>query len=779
MTATLVHAVRARPASTTRPGPAAATSTTAGCSTGLARSAAGRCASMPVAGGWPRPDAAALDGLGAAAGDDPGRGAWSWSTGWSPSAAPRGAPGCGRPAAPRGARAHAARAPPTPGRRRKASAAARRRGDRHQRLDPRWLLEPVRRWRRRVHVAEPGVDPADPAPGTAAGGRSCSASPRSTPGKGHDLLFEALAALADLAWRCTCVGALDGRPGLRRGCRPRSRRAAWGAGSASPVRGPAPTSARRTPRPTCWCCPPGRRRYGMVVIEALARGLPGHRDRGRRGARGARARHRSARARACSCRPRTRRAGRRPARLARPTRVCATTCARRRDAAAPPCAGGTRPSTTSRPSSIGWPRPYRPDRARPDGRPVVSGRRLRRRTPCRRPLRLAGGALVLAALVWRLGTGPFLAGAGGVDARRWSRPPLHRRGDHAVRAWRWRLVARGLGARRPLRAAVAAYYRSQFLNATLPGGVLGDVAPGVRHGRAPATSARGLRAVGWERRRPGRAGRPRAGRRCWSCPRRSGSRRWSRSSLAGARGRAGLAGRLGRTRRRAAGSCGAATSRGAARRRRWPRSVAVSVRRGGARRDLPGRRPRPRRRPRRRCVLVPLALIVLVALGGPDQRGRLGSARGRRRLGVRARPGSGPRPGVDASASCSACWRSSPTAARAGRAAAPMLVVRRRRSAPTGGAARPEEAPMADRPYTLLSCSMSIDGYLDGAAESRLLLSNDADFDRVDAVRAGVRRDPGRRRDRPQRQPAAAGPRPGAPAAPRRRPRPADHRRSR
>lgn len=43
---------------------------------------------------------------------------------------------------------------------------------------------------------------------------------------------------------------------------------------------------------------------------------------------------------------------------------------------------------------------------------------------------------------------------------------------------------------------------------------------------------------------------------------------------------------------------------------------------------------------------------------------------------------------------------------------------------------------MADRPYTLLSCSMSLDGYIDSAADERLLLSNDADFDRVDAVRA-------------------------------------------
>ena len=43
---------------------------------------------------------------------------------------------------------------------------------------------------------------------------------------------------------------------------------------------------------------------------------------------------------------------------------------------------------------------------------------------------------------------------------------------------------------------------------------------------------------------------------------------------------------------------------------------------------------------------------------------------------------------------------------------------------------------MADRPYTLLSCGISIDGYLAGATEKRLLLSNNADLDRVDAVRA-------------------------------------------
>ncbi|MEV0154953.1 dihydrofolate reductase family protein [Micromonospora sp. NPDC050686] len=43
---------------------------------------------------------------------------------------------------------------------------------------------------------------------------------------------------------------------------------------------------------------------------------------------------------------------------------------------------------------------------------------------------------------------------------------------------------------------------------------------------------------------------------------------------------------------------------------------------------------------------------------------------------------------------------------------------------------------MGRRPYVLLSCAMSIDGYIDDATDERLLLSNDSDLDRVDAVRA-------------------------------------------
>lgn len=45
-------------------------------------------------------------------------------------------------------------------------------------------------------------------------------------------------------------------------------------------------------------------------------------------------------------------------------------------------------------------------------------------------------------------------------------------------------------------------------------------------------------------------------------------------------------------------------------------------------------------------------------------------------------------------------------------------------------------APL-DRPYTILSCAMSVDGYIDDATDHRLRLSSEADFDRVDEIRAG------------------------------------------
>jgi glycosyltransferase involved in cell wall biosynthesis len=59
-----------------------------------------------------------------------------------------------------------------------------------------------------VVVAEPGTDPAGLAPGTDDGGQLlCVAAV--TPHKGHDVLLAALAGVRDLSWRCVLVGALD------------------------------------------------------------------------------------------------------------------------------------------------------------------------------------------------------------------------------------------------------------------------------------------------------------------------------------------------------------------------------------------------------------------------------------------------------------------------------------------------------------------------------------------------------------------------------------------
>jgi 5-amino-6-(5-phosphoribosylamino)uracil reductase len=44
---------------------------------------------------------------------------------------------------------------------------------------------------------------------------------------------------------------------------------------------------------------------------------------------------------------------------------------------------------------------------------------------------------------------------------------------------------------------------------------------------------------------------------------------------------------------------------------------------------------------------------------------------------------------------------------------------------------------LPSRPYVLLSCATSADGYLDDASPARLILSGPADLDRVDEVRAG------------------------------------------
>jgi glycosyltransferase 2 family protein len=113
--------------------------------------------------------------------------------------------------------------------------------------------------------------------------------------------------------------------------------------------------------------------------------------------------------------------------------------------------------------------------------------------------RVAGCVATLAFLVWRLGAGPFLDGIRAVDARALAAAVGLAVLTTVCCAWRWRLVARGLGVGLSLPAAVAAYYRSLFLNVTLPGGIVGDVHRAVSHGRDVSDVGRALRAVAWER----------------------------------------------------------------------------------------------------------------------------------------------------------------------------------------------------------------------------------------------------------------------------------------
>jgi uncharacterized membrane protein YbhN (UPF0104 family) len=106
---------------------------------------------------------------------------------------------------------------------------------------------------------------------------------------------------------------------------------------------------------------------------------------------------------------------------------------------------------------------------------------------------------LLAFVIWRLGTGPFLAGLEAVDGRALLAAAIIFFLTTVCSAWRWTIVSRGLGLRLSLPAAVAAYYRAVFLNLVLPAGVAGDVHRGVSHGREAQDVGRGLRAVGWER----------------------------------------------------------------------------------------------------------------------------------------------------------------------------------------------------------------------------------------------------------------------------------------
>jgi len=125
----------------------------------------------------------------------------------------------------------------------------------------------------RVHVAEPGVDAAGLAPGTAsAGALLCVAAV--IRGKGHDLLLDALATVPDLPWQCLCAGRLDRDPAFVEGL----RRRVLDRDLADRVSFPGPLTgadlARSYRAADLLVLASRAETYGMVVTEALAHGLP-------------------------------------------------------------------------------------------------------------------------------------------------------------------------------------------------------------------------------------------------------------------------------------------------------------------------------------------------------------------------------------------------------------------------------------------------------------------------------------------------------------------------
>jgi glycosyltransferase 2 family protein len=114
-------------------------------------------------------------------------------------------------------------------------------------------------------------------------------------------------------------------------------------------------------------------------------------------------------------------------------------------------------------------------------------------------LRPVAASATLIVVVWQLGLAPFLDGLRAVDGAALAAGASIGALTTACCAWRWRIVAHGLGLRLSFPAAVAAYYRSLFLNLTLPAGIAGDVHRAVSHGRNAGDLGLAVRAVAWER----------------------------------------------------------------------------------------------------------------------------------------------------------------------------------------------------------------------------------------------------------------------------------------
>jgi glycosyltransferase involved in cell wall biosynthesis len=136
----------------------------------------------------------------------------------------------------------------------------------------RWLLAAYRLDADLVRVALPGTDPAPLSRGSAHGNRLLAVGPVSE-GKGHDVLIAALGRLGDLDWRVVCVGSLAvDTPTAGRV----SRWARSSAGGRLRVAGPMVEAevASAYAAADLLVHPSRSESYGMVVAEALARGIP-------------------------------------------------------------------------------------------------------------------------------------------------------------------------------------------------------------------------------------------------------------------------------------------------------------------------------------------------------------------------------------------------------------------------------------------------------------------------------------------------------------------------
>ena len=117
----------------------------------------------------------------------------------------------------------------------------------------------------------------------------------------------------------------------------------------------------------------------------------------------------------------------------------------------------------------------------------------------RRVLPLAFGAAVVVGTVAVVGTGPLLRGLLAVSPAALVAAALLTAVATGAAAWRWRAVSSELGLPMSWPSAVAAYYRSQFVNTVLPGGVVGDVHRAYRHGARTGELPMAARAVATER----------------------------------------------------------------------------------------------------------------------------------------------------------------------------------------------------------------------------------------------------------------------------------------